>query len=52
MQRIPERAVDQLHPRELGRRQDAGAQLSTITLFDGPATANFDGLPASAFRWL
>jgi hypothetical protein len=29
-----------------------GAQLSTITLFDGLAVADFDGLPASASRWL
>ena len=27
-------------------------QLSTITLFDGLAVADFDGLPASASRWL
>ena len=27
-------------------------QLSTITLFDGVAVADFNGLPASASRWL
>jgi hypothetical protein len=26
--------------------------VSTITLFDGVAVADFDGLPASASRWL
>jgi hypothetical protein len=26
--------------------------VSTITLFDGVAVANFAGLPASASRWL
>src|SRR5215472_6864885 len=28
------------------------ADLSTITLFDGVAVADFNGLPASASRWL
>jgi hypothetical protein len=28
------------------------ALVSTITLFDGLAVADFDGLPASASRWL
>ena len=27
-------------------------RVSTITLFDGVAVADFNGLPASASRWL
>ena len=30
----------------------AQTKVSTITLFDGLAVADFDGLPASASRWL
>jgi hypothetical protein len=44
------RLVDHLHPAAAVALDPQ--ELSTITLFDGVAVADFNGLPGSASRWL
>ena len=50
--KMPQYGGPQTQSWGVGAKPEPVAPMSTITLFDGVAVADFDGLPASASRWL